>query len=255
MVIIDALWPDSTADLDDDQILAAYETDAATSWLRVNFVASVDGSSTVQGRSEGLGNRVDRRVFNLLRRPSDVILVAAGTVRAEGYGGELLGASDRDWREQHGFDPRPRLVIVSGSANLDPELPVFVESPHAPLVFTTAAASVQRRARLEQVAEVVVCGDRDLDLVQARDELSRRGGARVHCEGGPRLAGALAAAGLIDELCLTVSPLLAVGDGSRILLSDSDDDVARPLTLAGVLRGDDTLLLRYTARSRPSMIV
>lgn len=255
MTIIERLWPEPCSDCDRSTILDGYERGVSERWVRVNFVASLDGSATAAGVSGSLGTPADRVIFDLLRGPCDVILVGAGTVRKEGYAGELVDSVTAAWRKRHGFAPHPRLAIITGSADLDPDLPVFAQSPHPPLVMTTSSAPANRRRALDDVAEVVLCGDDTLDLVTVRDELADRQLVRVHCEGGPHLFGALATRGLVDEVCLTVSPLLVGGMGSRIAVGSADSgEHIRGLNLKQVLRSDDTLLLRYTTSELSTMV-
>nr|WP_240977645.1 pyrimidine reductase family protein [Planctomonas sp. JC2975] len=228
--------------MDDDAVIAGYEHGVASRWVRVNFVSSVDGSATLAGRSGALSDAADKRVFTLLRHVCDVVLVGAGTVRAEGYSGELVDAEARRWREAHGFAAHPTLAIVTGEAALDPGSELFRRSPVRPIVITRVSADRDRVAALTAVADVVECGGTSVDLRQALDALAERGLRRVQCEGGPHLLGALTAADAVDELCLTVSPVLVGGNGPRIATGSETD---RSLRVGQVLRSDDTLLLRY----------
>ncbi len=234
--MIDRLLPSFLGDLDDERLLDAYSP-GAPEWLRVNFVSSADGAATGgDGLSAGLGDEADARVFALLRRLADVVLVGAGTVRAEGYGAMRLPEPDAAWREAHGLAPHPVFAIVSGALDLDPASPIFVDAPVPPIVITAPGG--------------VFAGEADvidtLDLAAAVAALRSRGLARVHCEGGPRLFGSLLEAGLVDELCLTVSPLLQGGDARRIVAGGLGHPV--PLELAHVLSSGSTLLLRYLVR-------
>jgi riboflavin biosynthesis pyrimidine reductase len=242
---IDALWPSQASGLDDDAIIAAYERDVARAWVRVNFVSSIDGSATQAGRSGGLSDAADKRVFALLRRVCDVVVVGAGTVRVEGYGGMRVDGESELWRASHGFAPQPTLAIVSGDLGLDAGSDVFTKAPVRPVVVTTAAASEARRDALEQVADVIVCGEASVDTAAALEALAARGLTRVHCEGGPHLFGTFAAQHTLDELCLTISPVLEGGLGKRII--DGAPQLPQDMRLAHVLRSDDTLLLRYLA--------
>src|SRR5690606_14940003 len=105
--------------LSDNELLDLYAVaDRATPWLRANFVSSVDGAATHNGLSAGLGSPADRRVFDLLRRLADVIVVGAGTVRAEGYGGLSLDDDSADWRIANGLTAQPVFAVVSSSLNL-----------------------------------------------------------------------------------------------------------------------------------------
>lgn len=235
--------------LSDEQLLAAYAWDFASGrtggpLFRFNFVASVDGAAALDGRSGGLGDGADSRVFGLLRQTADVILVGAGTVRAEGYSGELLAPAAQLWRAGHDMTAHPGLAIVSGSLDLDPDSALFRDAPVRPLLLTAATAPEERRAALEPVADVVVAGERTVEPEQAAQVLKDRGFHRVLCEGGPQLFGSFQAAGMVDELCMTVSPLLTAGTGTRIT-AGTPEMVPHRLSLVHVLRGGDTLLLRY----------
>lgn len=240
--------PDPIADLSDDDLLAAYtegaDGTADGAWLRVNFVSSLDGSATAAGKSGSLGGDDDLRVFDLLRRVADVVLVAAGTVRDEGYGPMVLHDADVAWRRAHGTADHPVFAIVTGSLDLDPASRVFTEAPVRPVVLTSAAADPARRRALEAVADVVTCGEDTVDPERVRAALVERGLGRIHCEGGPSFLGALVAADLVDELCLSIDPSLEGGDGGRIVHGSSPE--LRRMRLVHVLHGDgDVLLTRY----------
>lgn len=237
-----ALLPEVPAPDLDDAALArhyAYPADVSAPWVRVNFVASADGAVTVQGRSGALGSAADRRVFGLLRELADVVLVGAGTVRAENYGGAR--------RPTRGGDRPPPVAVVTGSANLDPGARLFTDTRVPPIVLTGPAAPVARREALAAAgAEVVVLDPLGPPAVLA--ELARRGLCRVLCEGGPALFGAFIAADAVDELCLTVAPLLVGGGAGRI--ASGLDGPLRRFALVGALYEHDELLLHY--RRHPS---
>jgi riboflavin biosynthesis pyrimidine reductase len=241
MVDISALLPASETPLDDDALADHYSRDAGAEWLRVNFVASVDGAATVDGKSGGLGGDADRRVFDLLRTLCDTVLVASGTVKGEGYGPMVVGEDSVGRRVAAGLEPQPTFAIVSGSLDLDPASDVFTKAPVRPIVLTSESAP--RNTALEAVADVVVCGAKSVDPHRLVDVLRERGLGRIHCEGGPSFFGSLLGADVVDELCLTVSPLLVGGDSGRII--HSNEATPRDLRLAGILRSDDTLLLQY----------
>src|SRR5690606_15179555 len=118
-------------------------------------------------------------------------------------------ASRQAWRRDHGLPGHPALVIVSGSLDLDPHSPAFAAAPRRPVVLTHAAAPVARRSALEPVADVLVAGEARVNLAAGLALLRARGLAHILCEGGPHLLGALTAADLVDEMCLTLSPVLA----------------------------------------------
>jgi riboflavin biosynthesis pyrimidine reductase len=215
--------------------------------LRVNFVASVDGAVTLDGLSGGLSGPADKQVFTALRMVCDALIVAAGTVRGENYDALRLDETSRAWRREHGLPEFPLMVIVSGSLDLDPGQLIFSDAPIPPIVFTHAGADPDRRAAIGKVAEVVTVGEDSVDLAAAVADLHRRGAGQLLCEGGPRLFGALIAADLVDELCLTVAPLLTGGSAGRI--SAGPPAPPRSLSLRHALVSDDMLLLRYARKS------
>jgi riboflavin biosynthesis pyrimidine reductase len=237
------LRPVSADGLTDDELLERYPVPAAArSWIRFNFIVSADGAATLAGRAGGLGNAADRRLLQLLRWPADVILVGAGTVRAEGYGGELVHEAGRRWREGRGRTPSPVVAVVSGSLDLDPRSPFFTEAPIRPLVLTTAKADPERRRDLERVADVRVAGGDRVEPALVAAEFDAAGLRVVHSEGGPILFHAFLEAGLVDDLCLSLSPLL-VGGGLRLLPGDLPGPAR--MRLAHVLESEGLLLLRY----------
>ncbi|MBX7268267.1 pyrimidine reductase family protein [Micromonospora sp. Llam7] len=242
---ISELWPDPSPEpVDDDTLIRRYGR-ADLPHLRMNFVTSVDGAVSVDGYSAGLSGKPDKRVFGLLRMLCDALLVAAGTLRHEGYRAVRLDERRRAWRRAHGLAEYPTLVVVSGTANLDPAQAAFADAPVRPVVLTRHGTSAP--PGLAAVADLVRCGDDRVDLVAGLTELRRRGLGQVLCEGGPRLFGALTAADLVDEVCLSVAPLLAGAGPGRITAGDPSP--ARGLPLRHVLlAGDGTLLLRYARR-------
>ena len=247
--MIDRLLPDPVTDATDMQLLNWY-SDPATPGSRVsfNFVSSLDGAATLNGRSGGLGNAADRRIMILLRRTADIILLGAGTVRAEGYSGDLVDAESTRWRQKNARSVRPSLAVVSGSLRIDPGLPFFTAAPERPLIITTAEADPARKRKLEKVADVIACGHRRLDVDLLIRELEARGHTRIHSEGGPHLFGTFQQAGRVDELCLSVSPVLVGGPGMRIAVSSAQNPQSRHMHLEHVLRSGNMLFLRYLAR-------
>lgn len=241
-VTIDRLWPDPATALSDDALAA--ELAGAHPVLRVNFVASADGAATRDGLSGGLGDAADRRYFELLRRVADVVLVGAGTVRAEGYGPLRVSRASVAWREAHGLPPHPVFAIVSGALGLDPGSPVFAEAPVRPVIVTPRGHDAASLASFAEVADVVEAGEgRRIDAAAAVAALRARGLGRILCEGGPRLFGSLLAADAVDELCLTIAATLEGGAAPRIANGELPEP--RGLELARVLRSGSTLLLRY----------
>ncbi len=223
--------------------------DAEGRWVRGNFALTADGAVEVDGRSGGIGGDDDRRIFSTLRAGADVVLVGSGTVRAEQYGAVRIDDAALEWRATHGRGTAVPVAVVTSRADLLPDAKLFRESA-APgraraLVMTCEAAPAQARRALEDVAEVVVCGDGAVDDGLVVDELDARGLSRVLCEGGPTILRRLVGAGLVDELCLTIGPLLA-GPGHAGLLGDDPLPGALRMRLVGLLSSDDgALFARY----------
>lgn len=229
----------------DAELLSAYALpNRAQARVRANFVSSLDGSVTVGGRSGGLGNAEDQRLMTVLRTMADVILVGAGTVRAEGYGGLRLPAPSVAWRADAGLSDQPPLAVVSARLDLEPEHPFFSEAVQRPLVLTRAQAPETRRKALEAVADVIDCGEASVDPARIVQLLAQRGMPQVLCEGGPHLFGTLVEADLVDELCLSLSPTLVAGGAGRIAQGAAES--LRPMHLQHALPAGDMLLLRYS---------
>lgn len=238
-------WPPASAALlDDQQLIACYAVDdRSRPSLRLNFVASIDGAATAGGLSAGLSSPADKRVFDILRRLCDVVLVGAGTLRAEGYGSMRLDQAAAQWRRANGLAEHPVFAIVSGTLDLDPRSTVFTEAPVRAVVVTVGASPRAKREAFSRVADVVVCGEERLDARVMLAELAGRGLRQVLCEGGPTLFGALLEADCVDELCLTISPLLEAGKAPRIAVGVLPQ--ARRMRLHHALVSGSTLLLRY----------
>jgi riboflavin biosynthesis pyrimidine reductase len=186
-----------------------------------------------------------------LRTLSDVILVGAATVREENY----KPARPRElWSHlRDGRPPTPPVAVVTRRLDFDPDSPLIAAAPpHArTIVITVAQAPADRRAELARHADVIVAGDETVDLKAAVDALAERGHRRLLAEGGPHLLAQLLETGLIDELCLTIGPLMAGPGAPRIVTGPPGTGPATPLplTLAHVLEDDGFLLCRYTRKN------
>jgi len=233
-----------SAAVDREELREAYAiADRATPRVRMNFVMSLDGAVTLEGRSGGLGDESDRLAMQVLRSLADVVLVGAGTVRVEGYGGLRVDEADAAWRRGLGLDPQPRVAVVSSRLDLSPGHPFFARAAERPIVVTRESAPPDRRVALAEVADVLVCGDDTVDLGAMIVALAGLGLPQVLCEGGPHLFGSLIEADLVDELCLSLSPLLVAGGAGRIVRGAPE--VERRMRLVHALPAGDLLLLRY----------
>ena len=217
----------------------------------VNMIASADGAVAIGGTSEGLGNPADEAVFSAVRACADWILAAAGTVRTERYGLPRPGAQSRRARRAAGRGDRPRLAVVSASLDLDLDLPLFAErhpDEDLPVILTGSEAPAAAVARLDGVAEVVRLASPRPRPAEMLAELDRRGATVILSEGGPSLNGQLADAGVIDELCLSIAPLVAGGTSPRIV-HGSRRTVPLNLSIDHLLAASDTLFVRYVSSS------
>jgi riboflavin biosynthesis pyrimidine reductase len=219
--------------------------------VRLNMIVSVDGGTSWNGVSGALGGPADKELFSVLRSLTDVVLVASGTMRAEQYGPAVLPPRLREARVARGQDPAPPIAVVSSSCRFDWDTPFFTAATQRPYIITVESADAAAREQAAQVAEVIVAGDDTVDLGRAVAELGARGAGSILAEGGPTLNGELAKAGLLDELCVTLAPLLASGDAKRLIAGSTLDELAH-LRVHSILEQDDYLFLRYRRVGAPA---
>lgn len=209
-------------------------------WVIGNFVATIDGAAVVDGGSTAINDADDKAMFAALRAVPDFILVGAGTVRSENYGPLALDEERRQARLDAGLEATPHLVVVTRSLDLDASDRVFEDPAHRVTVLTDENAPADRFRALSEVADVV-----RLPSTEPHDLVHYMRLARlVLCEGGPSLMGQLISAGFVDEMALTLAPMLAAGESPRIAHSRGS---ALPLNmkLDRTLYGDRSLFLRY----------
>jgi riboflavin biosynthesis pyrimidine reductase len=229
----------------------------AAGWLtsggiRANFVASVDGAASTAGLSRGLQTRGDNLVFAALRDLADVVLVGAGTARAEGYRAATLNPARQEVRRSYGLAPTLPIAVVSRSAQLDPASDLFrtTDPVTRTIVITCATADEAAQRALHPVADVVLCGEETVDLAAVRSTLVARGLTRILCEGGPSFFADLVRSGEVDELCLSITPLLAGPGPGRVTAGASWPGDPAPLNLVGLLEQDGALFSRYRLTRR-----
>lgn len=234
---MERLWPDP-----DDETAAEIHVELLRreAWVASNFVMALDGAIALQGRSGGLGDDGDLQVFQAVRDRSDAVVVGAGTVRVERYGPTRLRA--RDARTERGQLPRPRLVVVTRSADLAGADRLWSD-PDAPItVLTGTDAPRDRVAWLQERADVLAIGERGPDLVAGFAALQDRGLTRILVEGGPTLQVDVLRAGLLTDLLTTVAPLVVGGGTTTVpdLLPEP-----QPLSLRSVHRHNNELFLHH----------
>ncbi|HUR74537.1 MAG TPA: dihydrofolate reductase family protein [Sporichthya sp.] len=236
----------SGPDLDVEALAAAYAYPAELPrgrWLRANMVGTVDGAAMGgSGVTRQISNENDLSLLLLLRTLSDVVLVGPRTVRAEKYGPARIRADHASIR---GDRPPPPIAVMTSSLDLDFSSSLFTEAPVPTMVFTAETAPADALAAARKVADVVVVGEDHVPLTAVVDALVERGHTRLLCEGGPGILASLAADGLLDELCLALSPILSGGRAGRIMRGP-DIEGGLPLRLAQTLTDEDGFLfLRY----------
>ena len=222
-----------------------------TPWVRVNMVASVDGAMSLAGRSGGLSSPADKAVFHTLRALADVVLVGAGTARTEGYGPVRLADDLVERRRAAGRPPLPRLAVVSDSGVIPPDQPFTdperIGPETSPVIVLTSARGSEVLGSGNEHLEVVVAGDEHVDVVAAVRHLGTLGSVVVS-EGGPTLNTAMLQQGLIRELCLTISAVIAGGDAGRIVAPGLGAPVEAELT--HLFESDGSLFSRWGLEAR-----
>ncbi len=253
-------WAGLTLPPDDDEsaLLALFDDRPANpvtgAHVRAVMLSTVDGAATgADGLSGSVGDLADRRLFGSLRALADVVLVGAGTVRAEGYRDVQVPHRLRAARTARGRPDRVTLAVVTGSGVL-PEL--VLEGDPLVLTSSTALGLAALRERLGDDRVIVADGTLPgtVDVVAAVRALVARGLTRVHAEGGPTLLAGLVAAGAVDEICLTLAPRLVAGSAPRILDTRAWLDAPAHLELVHLLRAGDTLLGRWRLAPTPDRL-
>lgn len=213
------------------------------------MVAGLDGTASVDGRVGSLSTAPDQALFRRMRQIADIVLVGAETVRREGYGTIRLSEEAQDQRRLDGRPGTPPLAVVSRSLDFDWTAKTFTDAPDDARthVITCASADPERLVEAEKVADVVVAGEDRVDPAEALRVLAGRGHRVVLCEGGPRWLGELVAADRLDELCLSISPVMG-GDPLPVSVTPPGAGLAG-FGLRGVMAEDDTLFLRYERRA------
>ncbi len=212
-------------------------------FVGLNMVSSVDGRATLHGSAAGIGSDVDHLLLTALRSNADALLIGAGTLRAERVGKGVPEA----WvprRLERGLAPQPVLAVLTASGDLPLERAFFAE-PERVAIFVAAQTPPRAQARLAGHGRVYVAGDERPDPAEAVRVLRHDYGVRhVLCEGGPTLNCALLAAGVLDELFLTLAPTLLAGDGLPLVMG-AELAPPVPLRLLTLYEHAGELYLRY----------
>lgn len=214
-------------------------------WVAVNMVTTLDGRAAINGRSKELGNQTDTDLLLGLRSRFDGVMIGAGTMRAERYGRIISDPQVRARRERIGLPHDPLAVIISGTFDLPFDAPLFTDGGGRILIFTN---SRERRPETATSLRTVSVQD-EIELGPVLEYLRHERGIRaLLCEGGPHTFGQLMAAGLVDELFLTVTPTVTGGEAPRIL----EGSLAGPreLELISLAESGGELFARYQLHGR-----
>jgi riboflavin biosynthesis pyrimidine reductase len=238
------LYPDLVETIDPAEVYADIPVVDGRPSVRLNMIVSVDGGTSWNGVSGALGGPADKALFSVLRSLTDVVLVASGTMRAENYGPATLPPDIQERRRSRGQESLPPIAVVSSSCRFDWDTPFFTAATSRPYIITVSSADASARKQATDVAEVIIAGEQTVDLTVAVEELGARGATNILAEGGPTLNGELAQARLLDELCVTLAPLLASGDAKRFIAGSTLAELAH-LELRSICEEDEYLFLRY----------
>jgi riboflavin-specific deaminase-like protein len=212
-------------------------------FLAMNFATTLDGRATIGGRSGPIGSETDTAMLAGLRTRFDAVMIGAGTMRAERYGRMAAKQETRERRERTGLPPDPLMVLISGRLDLPWDAPLFTEGGSV-LIFTASEAGPPETESRVEVAR----HEERVDLAAAMRHLRREHGIRaLLCEGGPHLHAQLQAAGLVDELFLTLAPKLNGGEEPPSL-TEGELPAVVELELAWLLEQDGELFARYRRR-------
>jgi riboflavin biosynthesis pyrimidine reductase len=210
--------------------------------VRANMIAALDGAAAFDGRTKAITDTADQTLLAYLRSCADVVLAGSATVAAESYGPVKLRDELRQRRTAAGLPDVPRLAVVTGRGVLSPDLRIF-QGEQRPLI-VTPGRTANARPQLADLGDVVVAGEDTIDPRRIVRALRDIGLGRVLCEGGPYLLSTLIDSGLVDEMCLTLTPYLA---GSQPTTPQPVSSLPAPnrLALRHVLQRNDLLYLRY----------
>jgi riboflavin-specific deaminase-like protein len=209
-------------------------------YLGLNMVSTLDGKATIDWRTKGLSSELDRTLFHHLRTQADAVMVGAGTARTERYGKLTKTDELREKRVREGLQADTLAVVVSARLDLPADLPLLQEQEQRVVIATGADAPLEgTRAKIDYLP----LGD-DLPLLMSRlrDDFGVRS---VLCEGGPTLNSHLLAAGLVDELFLSLSAKLSGGAAALTIVAGRELVEPTEMRLGWVAEGDGGLYTRW----------
>lgn len=223
--------------------------------VRANMVSSIDGAAQgPDGLSGSLNNAADKLVFDALRALCDVVLVAAGTVRDEGYESIEVPETWREQRQRLGLASDIVFAVVTASGHVPDVVLSGGDTGRVPLVFTTLVGRESLRGKLVE-DNIVVVGQEQVEPSRVISALAQLGLVRILTEGGPSFLSQLLRAGLVDELCLTTVGALSPGSHRTVTDDGQERNVLMHCTLAHQLVCPDPVttlaLWRLNPERRP----
>lgn len=244
---MERLLPDRGGTTPAEQVAAFDPVDLCATderpYVYSNFALTLDGRSTIAGRSGKIGSATDTAMLVALRSRAEALMIGAGTMRAERYGRIMGDPAKREAREERGLRTDPLMVLVSGRMDLPWDAGLFTEGHGEILIFTASGEKPPQTATPVEV----VRHEGSVDLADALRHLRAEHGVRaLLCEGGPRLHGDLLGAGLVDELFVTHGPLLGGGEGPGLVAGLPELEI--DLELSWLLREGSELFARYRVR-------
>ncbi len=223
-----------------DMLFAEKRQGQGRPWVMFNMVESVDGATAVRGGATALNDEDDRALFLAMRAVADVVLMGAQTIRSESIGPVRVDEDMSRYRAVAGMAAVPLLVILSRSLNIDQEARVFSDPSSRPMILTGKGADQARLEALAPVADVV-----QLENLDGKGIVNQLSAAKVIlCEGGPTVNSVFMADGMVDEIAITVSPMLALGESQRLAHGEALEPPI-DMRLDRALHGDRSLFLRY----------
>jgi riboflavin-specific deaminase-like protein len=237
--VYERLWPDP-APMSSDDVAQALR--AARPRLFLDMVSTVDGLATIGGRSGPIGGEADKEMFHLLRTVPDAVLVGTGTLRAERYGRLVRKPERRAARAAAGLAEDPIAVLMTRSGDIPWEAPLF-DAPEQTVVIYTAREDLATPART--AAKVYIVSGTSEPAAVLEHLRSEFGVDSVLCEGGPHLNRSLLVAGVVDELFLTMGPLIAGGQDALTMVAGPPLPEPLPVRTRWILRAGEELFLRY----------
>jgi 5-amino-6-(5-phosphoribosylamino)uracil reductase len=222
-------------------------------YIALNMVSTADGKAAVEGRTRAISSETDRQVFHHLRTQVDAVMAGAGTVKTERYGPVVKNDELRAKRLREGLAPDPLAIIVSGSLSVPADVPLLQDPDSRVVILTRSPGEL---SGVKAHVEYLRSESGPFDLRPLMERLRSEYGVRsILCEGGPTLNESLLLYGLVDELFLTLAPVLAGGADALTIVAGQPLPELLPLELIWVMEDGGELFLRYGIGARTAASV